>query len=307
MCCIVKAQENEIKEFTSKPIVTVFTNYHYGLGEESENSGFKADRAYFGYAFDYKEELSGQIILDFGTMRTDSTKLDLIAFLKNAFVTWDKYGFQASFGLIKTNNFGFQEKFWGHRYVAKSFMDEEGFAPSADLGLSIAYNFTDWLKADFQVTNGEGHRRMEIDNSQRYGLGVTAEPINNFFVRGHYDMYASAANNDELEQTLSLFAGYEHSRFSIGAEYNHKWNSDFTLGLDYSGASVYSTVKLVDKLSVYAKYDYVQKENDHSKIIGGLEYAPYKFLKISPNVKSDISHMENSNATYLFLNVQIKI
>ncbi len=305
VCSIAIAQEES--EFTSKPIITIFSNYNYGLGDESENSGFEIDRAYLGYGFDYKEELSGQFVVDFGSTEIDSAGLDLVAFIKNAFVTWEKFGLEASFGLIKTYNFGFQENFWSYRYVAKSFQDEEGFAPSADFGLSVAYNFTDWIKADFQVTNGEGHKRLILDNSQRYGLGVTVEPVSNFFVRGHYDIYASSAENADLERTMSLFAGYKNDRFSVGAEYNYKWNTDFVLDNDFSGTSFYGRVNMIDKLSVYAKYDYVQKEDDRSKIIGGLEYAPYKFLKISPNVKSDISHTDNENATFLFLNVQIKI
>ena len=310
---IVFAQEGTKEEpkLTVAPTATVFTKYTHGLGNESEVGGFDLDRAYLGAKFKYGSEFSGQVLLDFGSTKLDGSALDFVAYVKNASMTWKRSNFETSFGLIKTTNFAYQESFWGYRYVAKTYMDEMKYASSADFGISAAYKFTDWMKVDLQIVNGEGYKHLELDNDARFGLGVTVEPITNLFVRGYYDICTSTKEGDKTINSASLFAGYKSDIFTIGAEYNRLWNRSFAQDNNYTGISFYSTVFLSKKFEVFARYDQTITELDSapdagSVIIAGLEYTPCKVLKLSPNISYNNPTGEDNNEIFINLSAQVK-
>ena len=305
-------KSSEAGQFSGKPIVTIFANHHSGLGNEVDNSGFALDRVYLGYGFSFKDQLSGSVIFDVASTKVEGSKLDYVAHVKNAYLTWKRDDFSLNFGLIKTNNFGYQEKFWGHRYLMKSFKDEYGFAPSADLGISAGYAATSWLDLDVSFTNGEGNKRLVMDNNYRYGLGATFKATKELSFRAYYDLYTANGKGADkhAEQTFTLFAGYKHSLFSIGGEYVYRTNMDFTAGVDYNGLSVFSNVKLIDKLSLFGRYDYITSSvkdagDMGSAVRAGVEYAPFKFLKFSPNVYSWSPEVGDTE-TYIYLSLLVK-
>lgn len=88
------------------------------------------------------------------------TDYQRIAYIKNALITYRTGNLTLNGGLISTTQFNMQEKFWGYRYVMKSFQDEYKFGSSADLGISAVYKFADWISADAIVVNGEGYKRF---------------------------------------------------------------------------------------------------------------------------------------------------
>ena len=305
--------KKEINKISGDPVVTVFANYHLGLGDEKDNSNFSLDRAYLGYKFKYGKEWSGSVIFDIGTTKLENSKLEYIAHVKNAFIAWERNDFKLNFGMVKTQNFAFQESFWGYRYLMKSFSDEYGFGPSADLGIVANYKVNNWLKTDFSLTSGSGNKVIDSDNNNRYGFGATIEPIKQFYLRAYYDIYSG---DDEIEgsineQTISTFIGYKHSKFTIGGEYNHQINSDHKNGVDLNGLSTYTTVNVISKWQAFARYDYLNSNQEENKKAGsairaGVEYSPCKILKIAPNVSCWMP--ENGDTqTYLYLSVQFKL
>lgn len=46
-----KQEEKKKFQIKGQPIVTVFANYHAGIGNANKESGFALDRAYLGYQF----------------------------------------------------------------------------------------------------------------------------------------------------------------------------------------------------------------------------------------------------------------
>ena len=67
------------------------------------------------------------------------------------------------FGLFDMLQFKVQEKFWGYRYLYKSYMDEYRFGSSADLGTGIQYTpFKDFQWQIWLSVTGRGIRTFNL-------------------------------------------------------------------------------------------------------------------------------------------------
>lgn len=170
-----QAQEPQPSEPKGKAIVQVFANFHTGFGAENDDRGFELDRSYLGYEYQLTKGLSVKGVMDIGQSKSVDD-YHRIAYIKNAMVSWKSGNMTLNGGLISTTQFSFQDKFWGYRYIMKSFQDQYKFGSSADLGLSVAYKFADWISADAIIVNGEGYKKIQINDGLNYGLGVTLTP-----------------------------------------------------------------------------------------------------------------------------------
>lgn len=303
---MLSAQEKTF-QFTGKPIVTIFANVHTGLGSANGNAGFDLERSYLGYQFSVTKQLSGKVVFDIGPSKVAGSDLERIAYVKNAMLTWKTGDFSLDFGLISLEQFNIQEKFWGYRYIRKSFQDEYKFNSSADMGVIGKYKFTDWLSADITFINGEGYKKINKDNNFRYGAGLTVLPLKNLTLRTYWDMYNGDGAESKNQHSMALFAGYKNTHFNIGAEYNKLFNTKFTDKHDQTGYSAYATVNVLKKFALFGRYDHLSSRNHYSDAdqqfgMAGLQYTPNKYLRLSPNFQ--VVKPQNGKAeSYLFLNL----
>ncbi len=310
------AQSENGKEFqpSGKVLLNVFSNFNTSFSNGTNASAFALDRVYFGYQYHFSENLTGKLNLDIGN--PESGKLEMVAYIKNAYVEYSNQRLSAFFGLISTTQFKVQEGFWGYRYIEKSFQDAYKLGSSADLGLSIAYEFTDWLSADGIIVNGEGYKKVQADNDFRAGAGVTLTPIKGLILRGYFDAMSSV----NAQTTLATFAGYKNKVFSLGAEYNQQQNVGKVGGRTLSGVSAYATVKPVKNIQVFARFDQLGSNpmegasenwnisNDGSLIMAGIEYQPVKGVKLAPNYRLWSSADGQTPARHqIFLNLELKL
>ena len=193
LACIgisANAQDVKVEEPKGKAIVQTFGNFNVNFGA-GNGRGFDLERTYLGYEYKLGNGLSVKSVMDIGKS-SDVSDLQRIAYIKNAMLSWKKGDMTLNGGLISTTQFNFQEKFWGYRYIMKSFQDQYKFGSSADLGLSVAYKFADWISADAIVVNGEGYKKIQKDNGLNYGLGLTLTPTKGFQIRLYGGLNASA-------------------------------------------------------------------------------------------------------------------
>lgn len=299
-----KAQNTENAENKGKAIIKVFTNFHSGFGKDKNDRGFELERAYLGYKYKMKNGLSITGVTDIGKS-SDIDDYHRYVYIKNAMVSWTKKNLTINGGLISTTIFNFQEKFWGNRYLMKSFQDEYKFGSSADLGLSVSYKFAKWITADAIVVNGEGYKKVQFEDGLNYGLGVTLNPVKGFFIR-LYGGINEAAGPDEEKNIVNIasFIGYKSDIFRIGAEYNNIQNFKYAKGADLNGISIYSHVNLKKKISVFARYDNLfskdgwNKENDLSTVTVGTEVKLGKYVKISPNFRVGLPRADGVSESY---------
>ncbi len=293
LACIgitAQAQDTKTEEPKGKAIVQVFGNFHTGFGAENDDRGFELDRSYFGYEYNFGNGLSAKAVMDIGKS-SDVSDYQRIAYIKNAMVSWKRGGLTLNGGLISTTQFNFQEKFWGYRYIMKSFQDEYKFGSSADLGISVAYKFADWVSADAIIVNGEGYKKIQINDGLNYGLGVTLTPVKGFQIRLYGGVNESGEEGKKGIANLAAFMGYKHEKFSIGAEYNQMWNASYKDGTDQSGYSIFASVRLSKVADLYARYDDLYSKDDwniakdEAAAILGAQFKLGKYVKIAPNFR----------------------
>lgn len=293
------AQSNEEFKPSGKPFSKIFFNYHTDL---EEVSAFEIQRAYFGYKYNLSKEFSADITLDVGAPDIEvedtsglilegGSSLQMTAYLKTAGITYKKGNLKVQLGLIGLQQFKVSEKYWGHRYIYKAFQDAYKMGTSADLGVLATYKFADAFSADLTIRNGEGYKKLDVDENFLYGLGLTLTPVKGLIIRGYYDYL----KGDDTQITLSHFVGYKNEGLTLGAEYNIQKGNKTKTDHDLSGFSVAASYDINERYQVFGRYDYLSSNiidpdpdpwnisKDGSFIIAGVQYSPIKKIQLALN------------------------
>ena len=298
-----QAQDAKVEEPKGKAIVQVFGNFHSGFGANNDDRGFELERSYLGYEYKLGDGLSVKGVMDIGKS-SDVSDYQRIAYIKNALVSWKKGNFTLNGGLISTTQFNFQEKFWGYRYIMKSFQDQYKFGNSADLGISASYKFADWVSADAIIVNGEGYKKVQKNDGLNYGLGVTLTPVKGFQVRLYGGLNESGQEGKDDIVNMAAFAGYKCEKFTIGAEYNCMQNASNKNDADQYGYSVFASAKVSKKAEVYARFDELYSKNDwniakdEQAAIIGAQFKLGKYVKVAPNLKMNKPKADGADNKY---------
>lgn len=298
-----KAQDTKSEEPKGKAIVQVFGNFHTGFGAENDDRGFELDRSYLGYEYKLGNGLSVKGVMDIGKS-SDVSDYQRIAYIKNAMVSWKTGNLTLNGGLISTTQFNFQEKFWGYRYIMKSFQDQYKFGNSADLGISATYQFANWISADAIIVNGEGYKKLQKNDGLNYGLGVTLTPVKGLQIRLYGGLNESGEDSKKDVANLAAFVGYKHEKFTIGAEYNQMWNASFKDDAGQNGYSIFASAKLSQVTNLYARFDNLYSQNDwniskdESAAILGAQFKVGKYVKIAPNFRMSMPKADGANNSY---------
>jgi len=296
-----------------KPFMKIFSNYHTTFSDGASVSAFELTRVYLGYEYEFSKNFSTKANID--VANPGSGSLEMTAYVKNAYLRYTVDRLSVYFGLIPTTQFKLQEKAWGYRYIEKSFQDAGKFNASADLGVSIDYQLTDFLSADLIIANGEGYKELQSDSTVRTGIGLTVQPSNRLTGRIYYDF----SSGESTLSSIATFIGYSGDRFSIGAEYNKQMNHDFKDGHDLDGTSVYTTLKISEKIKLMARYDHLESNTlpgtssgwnlskDGELYLAGIEFSPVKGIKIAPNYqgRNPAGNNQPGSSTFI-LNCEIK-
>ena len=298
-----KAQDTKSEEPKGKAIVQVFGNFHTGFGAENDDRGFELERSYLGYEYKLGNGLSVKGVMDIGKS-SDVSDYQRIAYIKNAMVSWKTGNLTLNGGLISTTQFNFQEKFWGYRYIMKSFQDQYKFGNSADLGISATYQFANWISADAIIVNGEGYKKLQKNDGLNYGLGVTLTPVKGLQIRLYGGLNESGEDGKKDIANLAAFVGYKHEKFTIGAEYNQMWNASFKDDAGQNGYSIFASAKLSQVTNLYARFDNLYSQNDwniskdESAAILGAQFKVGKYVKIAPNFRMSMPKADGANNSY---------
>lgn len=294
-----RAQDSIVEEPKGKAIVQMFGNFHSGFGTGKDDRGFELDRTYLGYEYNLGKGLSVKAVMDIGA-KTDG--YDRVAYIKNAQVTWKKGDWTLSGGLISTIQFNMVEKFWGYRYLYKSFQDQYKFGSSADLGVSVAYKPAKWVSLDATIVNGEGYKKIQYKDGLLYGLGATFTPVTGLTLRA----YAGINEQPDAKNVInySAFAGYKHKWFSLGAEYNYMQNYKGTSNQDKNGLSVYGRGIINEWTEVLVRYDDLSSKDDWSLtddgrvLLAGAQFKLGRYVRIAPNFRVIMPKTEKSPNSY---------
>ncbi len=290
MHTMAQGQENS-PEYRGIVSGKIHTNFNYLLNNQEHHTAFELNRAYFGYERQISKHLYAQVKLDVGSPDdvSEFSRVRRYAYFKNAGITWKKGDFTAWGGLFDMVQFKEQEKFWGYRYLYRSFLDKYRFGPSADLGAGMQYQINSALNTDLIISNGEGYPSPQRDDTYKVGWGVTFHPSDHTILRSYYSIFIVP----DPQMTFAGFAGYHTDKFRAGAEYNHQLNYRYNLGRNRYGYSLYTTWIFTETWELFLRYDQVYSNllddstipwnlpNDGSAVVGGIQYTPVSSLHIS--------------------------
>ena len=285
-----------------KAIVQIFTNFHSGFGVVNDDRGFELDRSYLGYEYSFGKGVSVKGVLDIGQSK-NIDDYHHFAYIKNALVSWNKGRFTLQGGMIGMTQFNYQEKFWGYRYIYKSFQDQYKFGSSADLGISASCRIAKWLEADVIIANGEGYKQVQMNDGLLYGAGATIMPFKGMSFR----LYAGINEGGDGAKDIinyAMFAGYKHKYFSVAVEYNIMRNNRRVEEQNLYGFSMYATGTINSWLDLYARADGLMssddwnKDNDEVAIIAGAQFKLGKYVKIAPNFRMSIPSADGASNRY---------
>lgn len=286
----VDAQAQSDNSFTpyGKPLALIYTNVNYSFNKAGNTKAFELARAYLGYEYFFSKNISSRVNIDIADPGVG--KLQMIAYIKNAFVQYKNDDFSVRFGMIGLNQFNIQEKQWGYRYIYRSFQEANNFGPSTDLGVLIEYMPSKIISLDFSIVNGEGYKKIQADTALKATFGITLRPFNGFVLRGYYDIM----KKDYAQVSTSLYAGYTIKNFKAGLEYNIQKNNGIIDGNNFSGISVYTSLGLAKKFSIFTRYDYLtsvtpagetdpwNSSKDGQLFLAGFDYSPITGVRIAP-------------------------
>jgi len=294
----------------------IYANFSYSLNRQDPTTAFEVKRAYFGYSRQLDEHFSGEVKLDIGSP-DDVSEYSLIrryTYFKNAYVAYTNGRLRAWFGLFDMLQFKTQEKFWGYRYLYKSYMDQYRFGPSADLGAGIRYRLAGFVSADLVISNGEGYQNLQFDNVYKTGVGITLEPPPDLTIRGYYTIHT----REDPQMCLAGFVGYRFERLRFACEGILQKNYRFNRDHNRYGYSAYATFALSDRWEFFARYDQVFSNilpeddipwnltDDGSAIVGGVQFTPMEMVHLSLNYQDWMEYAENGVVRpFLYLNVEL--
>jgi hypothetical protein len=299
-------------------IILVYSNFNKGLSQDDLSTAFEIKRVYLGYIKAIDQNFTAEVKLDIGSPE-DLSEYSLIrryAYFKTASLTYQKDKLTIWSGLFNMQQFAMQERTWGYRYIFKSFQDEHKFGPSADIGVGIKYHLNDYFSADLVISNGEGYKNLQSDNSYKTGAGISVYPFAGWKFRFYYDFLPS----EYTQSTYAFFLAYQNQKYRLGAEYNLENNFDQISEHNLIGISLYGTRVFNEKWEIFARYDILESNilneedlpwniyHDGSSIITGFQYCPVAGINISLNYQDWYSYAANGpNNSYLFINLEFRI
>ncbi|MDA3842894.1 MAG: hypothetical protein PF588_00815 [Candidatus Kapabacteria bacterium] len=332
---IVSAEEKDSFSPSGKPFAKIFMNYHYDMTADVDGaSNFEIKRAYLGYKYSFSSDISAKITMDVGSnMGSNEEGSEYTAYLKAAQLDWKIVSpLKLSVGLIGLKQFNDQEKFWGYRFIYKSFQDQHKFGSSADLGANLEIAPMKMLKVNLLVVNGEGYKNVQDEyGTHRIGANVVATPLDGLTLKAYYDMMtAKEDNGTEIVDSptisnLSFFAGYKiKDAFRVGFEYNKLMNgkkySSAAEDHELNGISAYATYIINKKFEVFGRFDQLSSntlanadtewnlEDNGNLILLGLQYSPVKGVKTALNFRTWMHADSDVDASsQIYLNFEYKL
>ncbi len=191
----------------------VFSHYGVDLSAGADHANeFDITRVYLTVKAKVSDSLSTRITTDVGRLQSPHTHrydddgaltvdggqdTKLTPFIKYAYLQWTPPvdGVRLQFGAAGTGWTGLYDKFWGRRWVSKSFGDQTKVLSTSDLGVHAAGahkgGLVQWHGG---LLNGAGYGKPEGDKAKTAQLRLTVDPM----AGGNAQLPVSAFASHEL-------------------------------------------------------------------------------------------------------------
>ncbi len=251
----------------------VYSDYYYqfknSVAAEQDRNAFQFRRIYFTFENNVTQNIKVRFRLESEHASYGSaTKIN--PFVKHAYLEWTNLipQHRIYFGLAETNAFKNSEEYWGYRSIEKTIMDLQKICSSSDMGFAIRGDmFNNTVHHWLTIFNGPGCGSSEIDRFKKIGYALWLTPMRGLILEGYFDFESqdptgkqTAANLSSAKDyaastgytTLKGFVGYDHPRFTVGAE--AFWRTNEKSGIEQV-ATIYDDVKKEYKITALTPVD----------------------------------------------------
>lgn len=212
------------------------------------------------------------------------------AFSKQAFLELKDIlypGTKIMFGLIPLPWNDYENVFWKHRFVQKTFADLEGAVKSIDRGVRINTKIN-IVEADLSLGNGEATGN-EWDKAKEIEGRIVLSPFKEGILKGlKINAYVHGGSSSTAADTSRdrILYGLAYADNKVSAAVTSLTGK--TAKNDISGFSVFAVYSLTDKMSVFGRmdqWDPSQSADDaRTRMLAGLSY------KVESNVRAALAY-----------------
>ncbi len=310
LCVLLSAQGSSYK-FSGLMFGDYYTVPAHHDSTIKNSNGFWFRRIYLTYEHTIDETFSARIRLemnsagDFGT-----SSVALIPYIKDAYIKWNiNETHKAYLGISQPPTLTVIEKVWGHRFLEKTPLDLQRWAPSRDFGFAVQGKLLQENKLHYHVmiANGNGNK-SETNSGKKLMLSASYDLTPEIVAEGYIDWNDNTGSTDFF--TYQGFVAYKKDSMAIGLQYAHQTRqvidaNDEQLDL----LSVFFHTKFSRKTGMVARIDRMFSPNALAEsqaylpfdptakstlYILGFDYFPVKQFHLTPNIEM-IVYDENSD------------
>jgi len=281
----------------------VFGDYYYAFSNHDEtvenNNGFWLRRIYFTYDNNLTDAFAMRFRLEMNTPGDFKTSATLVPFVKDAYLTAKLGRHTLLLGLIGTPMYDTLDEFWGYRPMEKTPIDLFKFGNSRDFGVGLKGALDSKGKLTYTVILGNGAGfKSETDRDKAVYGRLNFQPVPALFFELYAD-YTSLGNGNSVN-IFQAFAGVKGKWGRSGLNFGVRNSLQTDVRSDMKFVSVFSVIKLGQKIDLVARYDRLLDPNPNgSKIdyipmannakanvlLAGLCWTLNENVKIIPNIK----------------------
>ncbi len=277
----------------------VFMHAGTDLDEDAEKrTEFDIDRLYLTVKKGLGHNLRVRVTTDAGREKAQSVAFEdsaggaveadvpedtkIRVFLKYAYLEWEPVDdVKVRFGSAGTPMPGYYDKFWGYRFVSKSFTDQFKVLHSADFGVQAvgkhAGGAVDWAAS---ALNGEGYGSLEVDGRPTFQGRLSLDPLASTDSKLPITAFGSYGVPAPDEDPVGVFvgaAGYSMDYLTFWGEFVGRSEGE-VFGKGFSATLKPEAPKVA---AVFARYDFWDAEATATgditvRVVGGIarEFHP---------------------------------
>ncbi len=274
--------------------ISTISRYSNGVKTEGDG-GFNIKRFYLGVDHKFNDIYAVNLTTDIDNVIGQTSNLvGKGLYVKKAYLE-AKYdpAFIVRLGAADLPWIPFAEGIYGYRHIEQTVADRTKFGTSADWGVHVLGTLAGGLLS-YQVSavDGSGYRNVQLTKTIDFEGRVSAQYKGFTAAIGGYtgklgkDIQGGAPTLHTASRFNALIA-YSNKMFSAGVEYFYakNWTQVTSAVADSAnGYSVFASVRPVDKISVFGRYDWVKPKDDTNNAFKdeyfnvGIQYSPVKIV-----------------------------
>jgi hypothetical protein len=265
--------------------------------ETEKDGGFLVKRFYLGVDHTFSDIFSGNITTDIDSVvGTSGSAIGKGLYVKKAYL-------QAKFNKALVVRLGasdlpwvpYAEGIYGYRHIEPVLADRTKFGTSADWGVHVGGELADGL-VSYQVSavDGGGYRDPKltktIDFEGRVSVAYKGFNAGIGGYTGKLGKDQSGVVTYHTASRLNALVAYKTKLFTVGGEYFQakNWTQVTSPVEDKAiGYSLFASVRPMDKVSVFGRYDWVKPKKDTVGAFKdryfnvGVQYSPVKIVDLA--------------------------